>query len=55
MEPGGGKGHEGVRIEKGRCVGQGEVEEAAVQSRRPTRVSRENGRKTTVVFFVAAQ
>ena len=30
MDPGGGKGHEKVRVGKGRCKGQGEVEEAAV-------------------------
>ena len=36
MEPGGGKEHERVWVEKGRCKGRGEVEEVAVQSRRPT-------------------
>ena len=30
MEPGGGKEHERVLVEKGRCEGEGEVEEAAV-------------------------
>ena len=30
MEPGCGKGHERVRVEKRRCKGEGEVEEAAV-------------------------
>ena len=30
MESGGGKGHERVRVEMGRCEGYGEVEKAAV-------------------------
>ena len=30
MEPGGGKGHKRVQVEKGRCKGEGEGEEAAV-------------------------
>ena len=28
-EPGGGKGHERVQVEEGRCEGEREVEEAA--------------------------
>ena len=30
MEPGGGKGHERVQVENGRCKGWEEVEKAAV-------------------------